>query len=136
MAKEKDSAELVSVAGLAEALAMALKSAQPKELKEGDPEYVARQTAEGWFDTFEKPVFQNAYAANPRMWSAESRARVVQLRPGKYLKGRVTVEVNERGVYLKYPVLGDNMMKNQQYWRDIDDLVGQLWDEMHAPVPA
>lgn len=119
-------------------LAAAIAGLQQKpELKEGDPEYVARQRAEGWFDDFfGKTVLQNAYEAQARGLPEEVRRRVGQLRPGKYLKGRVTVDVNGDVVRLLYPVSGDNLMKNMALWTDFSDLVNQLWAEMHAPVPA
>lgn len=119
-------------------LAAAIAALAPKpELREGDPEYVARQRAEGWFDDFfGKTVYQNAYEAQARGLSEEVRRRVGQLKPGKYLKGRVTVEVNGDVVRLLYPVSGDNMMKNLALWKDFPDMIHQIWAEMSAPVPA
>jgi hypothetical protein len=143
MAAQKDTTETTAVDMaqmgiiIGNAVSQAIAAvAPPRELKEGDPEYVARQQAEGWFDTFDVPVFQNAYEAQARGLSPEVRKRASTLKPGKYLKGRVTVEVDTGGVRIKYPVSGDNMMKNMALWRDFPDLVTQIWDEMHAPVPA
>jgi hypothetical protein len=42
--------------------------------------------------------------------------------------------VNNQGVHLKYPVSGDNMLINRDYWRDFPDLINQIWDEMHVPA--
>lgn len=116
------------------ALAAAIASLAPKpDLKEGDPEYVARQKAEGWFDDFfGKTVYQNAYEAQARGLPEETRRRTSQLKPGKYLKGRVTVEVNGDAVRLLYPISGDNMMINLGHWRSFEDLIDKIWDEMHV----
>jgi hypothetical protein len=131
MAATKELDQNVSTTQLADAFAAAMRSVQPpREIKEGDPEYVARQQAEGWFDTFEVPVFQNAYEAQARGLSADTRYRASHLKPGKYLKGRVSVEVSNSGVHLKYPVSGDNLMKNMALWRDFPDLIDQIWAEM------
>lgn len=136
MAKtESDLSNLGEIIGAAVAQGIAA-IAPRQEMKEGDPEYVARQHAEGWFDTFAVPVFQNAYEAQARGLSAEVRERASTLKPGKYLKGRVTVEVNNQGVHLKYPVSGDNMLINRDHWKDFSDLINKIWDEMHATVAA
>jgi hypothetical protein len=134
MAKtEIDLASLGEVIGAA--VAQGIEAIAPRhEIKEGDPEYVARQQAEGWFDTFEVPVYQNAYEAQARGLSAEVRYRASHLKPGTYIRGRVRVEVNNQGVHLKYPVSGDNMLINRDYWRDFPDLINQIWDEMHVPA--
>ena len=127
---------MVDAGALGAAFAQAVAALAPKpELKEGDPEYVARQKAEGWFDDFfGVKVYQNAYEAQARGLSEEVRRRAGQLKPGAYLKGRVKVEVQGGGevVRLLYPVSGDNMMKNTALWRDFSDLVSQIWDEMQA----
>ena len=129
MAKaEVDLSNLGEVIGAA--VAQGIAAIAPRhEVKEGDPEYVARQQAEGWFDTFERPVYQNAYEAQARGIPADIRQKACRLRSGKYLKGRVTVEANENAVYLRYPVSGDAMMINQTRWSSFEDLIQKLWDE-------
>lgn len=128
MAKEIDLDSLGQVIGAA--LAQGIAATQPpRELREGDPEYVARQQAEGWFDTFEKPVYQNAYEAQARGLSPEVRWRAARLVSGKYLRGRVTVEADDTSVRLKYPVSGDAMLINRDYFRDFSDLITKIWDE-------
>jgi len=126
---------MVPMSALSE-LAAAIAGLQQKpELKEGDPEYTARQRAEGWFDDFfGKKVYQNAYEAQARGLSEEVRRRVSQLQPGTYLKGRVKVENQANGdiVRILYPVSGDNLMINQTKWRDFSDLVNQIWEEMQV----
>src|SRR6185295_604907 len=119
----------------ADALVKALVDLKPKpELTEGSPEYIARLKAEGFHDDFfGKTVYQNAYEAQARGLPEEVRRRASQLVAGKYLKGRVTVDVQHNGdvIRLSYPVKGDAMMQNQAIWKDFSDLVNQLWAEMH-----
>ena len=119
-------------------LAAAIAGLAPKpDLKEGDPEYVERQRAEGWFDDFfGKTILQNAYEAQARGESEQTRRRASELKPGKYLKGRVTVDVNGDVIRLLYPVSGDNLMKNMALWSSFGDLVDKIWNEMHATVAA
>lgn len=135
MAKEEAQLATIDPNALAAAIAAGISSIAPKpELKEGDPEYVARQKAEGWFDDFfGKTVYQNAYEAQARGLSEEVRRRASELKPGMYLHGRVRVETHQNGeiVRLLYPVSGDNMMINQSKWKDFSDLINQIWTEMH-----
>lgn len=120
---------------LAAAIAQGISSIAPRpELKEGDPEYVARQREQGWFDDFfGVTVYQNAYEAQARGLSEDIRRKASQLVPGTYLKGRVRVETHQNGeiVRLNYAVSGDNMLLNQTRWRDFSDLINQIWAEMH-----
>lgn len=149
-------AQTVDINDLASALAAALSQrdkglaesiaglAPKPELKEGDPEYVARQHAEGWFDDFfGATVYQNAYEAQARGETEQTRRRASQLKPGKYIKtkqnpeGRVTVDVLNGGavVRLLYPISGDNKDINRDHWRSFGELVDKIWAEMHpAPV--
>lgn len=126
----------VDMTALAAAIAQGIATIAPqKEIKEGDPEYVARQRAEGWFDDFfGKTIFQNAYEAQARGLSEDIRRKASQLKPGKYIKNRVTVEHHSNGeiIRLLYPVSGDNMMINQTHWRDFSDLIEKIWAEMHV----
>ncbi len=134
-AKEIETAPAVDMNALATAIAQGIASIAPRvEIKEGDPEYVARQQAEGWFDAFDGgvTVLQNAYEAQPRGLSAEVRYRAAHLTPGKYIKGRVTVAVEGNTVRLSYPVKGDAMLINRDYWKDFPDLINQIWNEMQA----
>ena len=127
---------------LAAAIAAGIATIAPKpELKEGDPAYVARQRAEGWFDAFvnadgrQVTVLQNAYEADPRGLPEETRLRAASLRPGSYIKNRVKVTVEHDGalVRLSYPVKGDEMMKNLQHWSSFEDMISKIWAEM-SPV--
>ena len=119
-----------------DALVKALADLKPKpEITEGSPEYIARLKAEGFQDDFfGKTVYQNSYEAQARGLSSDTRKKASELRPGKYLKGRVTVELQQNGdiVRLPYPVSGDHMMKNQALWRDFSDLIAQIWAEMES----
>jgi hypothetical protein len=124
---------------LASAIAQGIATIAPRhEIKEGDPEYVARQHAEGWYDDFfGVTVLQNAYEAQARGLSEETRRRASQLRPGAYIKGRVKVTVEQNGtlVRLSYPVKGDNLQNNRDHWSSFTDLIDKIWAEM-GPTAA
>lgn len=106
-------------------------------LKEGDPEYVARLRAEGLLAEFEKPVFQNGYAANPIGESEETISRASRLAPGKYLGGRVRVDVTPQAVFINYPTVDvTDRMKNMKLWTSFGELITKIWAEMHAHVAA
>jgi hypothetical protein len=139
MAKEQE--QTVSVNDLASAFSAALASVKPaKVIAEGDPEYTERLKAEGFYDFFDNnvKVYQNAYEAQPRGLSEEVRYRAAHLRPGSYIKNRVKVTVENDGavVRLAYPVSGDAMLINRDYFSSFSDLVNKIWDEMHATVAA
>ncbi len=140
MGAKDEHLSLVDTDRLAAAIAAGLATIAPRhEIKEGDPEYVARQRAEGWYDDFYGvTLMQNAYEAQARGVPEEARRRVGQLKAGSYLKNRVKVTVENDGaiVRLSYPVSGDNMMKNVALWKDLADLIDQIWTEQHAPIPA
>ena len=112
------------------------QNAPKREIKEGDPEYTARQKAEGFYDEFDGgvTVLQNAYAAQARGLSEEVRYRAAHLKPGSYLKNRVkvTVESDGRIVRLSYPVKGDAMLINRDHWSSFSDLIQKIWTEMQA----
>jgi len=140
---ERAAIETTSMETLLTALASSIQSIAPKkEIKEGDPEYVERMRADGLYDDFfGKKVFQNAYEAEARGLSEEVRRRASELKPGVYMIGqghkrRVEVSVNGTDITLSYPVKGDNLLINQQHWRDFPDLVNQVWEAMHTPVSA
>lgn len=127
----------IDMNALATAIAAGIATLAPKpELKEGDPEYVARQHAEGWFDDFDGgiKVFQNAYEAQPRGLSKDVRYRAAHLKPGTYIRGRVTVEVDGQGVHLKYKVSGDAMLINRDYFKDFSEMINLIWAEMSPAV--
>lgn len=136
MPKQDDSG--LDMQALATAIAQGIATIAPKpEIKEGDPEYTARLVAEGFFDEFSHPVIQNGYEAQARGLSAEVRERAGTLKAGRYIKNRVTVEVDGKGtVHLKYPNKDNDRIINREHWRDFTDLINQIWAEMHAGVPA
>jgi hypothetical protein len=144
--KQEQEQPQMDMAALAASFAQSIASLAPKaELREGDPEYVERQRKEGWFDDFHGvTIYQNAYEAQARGESAETRLRASQLRSGKYIKtkqnpdGRVTVDVQNGGsvIRLLYPISGDNKDINRDHWRSFAELVDLIWAEMHAKVAA
>jgi hypothetical protein len=128
---------------LAAAIAAGIATIAPKpEMKEGDPEYVAKQKAEGWYDFFtddqgrQVTVLQNAYEAEPRGLPEDVRMRAARLRPGSYIKNRVKVTVERDGaiVRLSYPIKGDEGLKNMQHWSSFEDMISKIWAEMHPAV--
>lgn len=141
MAAKTETTATIDTNALAAAIAAGIAQMAPKpEVKEGDPEYVARQQAEGWFDSFANgvTVYQNAYEAQARGLSAEVRERAAKLKPGSYIRNRVKVTVENDGavVRLAYPVSGDNMLINRDYFASFEDMVNKIWAEMHSPVAA
>jgi hypothetical protein len=140
MGKERESAtEEVNpqTAALIAALSASIAGITPKpEIKEGDPEYVARQRAEGWFDDFfGKRIFQNGYESQARGIPEDVRKRASQLKAGAVTlrKGRkVEVSVNGDDITLHYPIKGDAGLINQQHWADFPDLINQLWEAQNT----
>jgi hypothetical protein len=123
------------------AIAQGITATQPaREPKEGDKEYVAMQEAQGWFDDFDGGVvvLQNAYEAQARGLSADVRFRAAHVKPGSYIRNRVkvTVENDGRIVRFSYPVKGDAMLMNRDYFSSFEDLVNKVWAEMHTPVAS
>ena len=116
-------------------------TAPPKIIKEGDPEYTARLVAEGFYDMFDGvSVVQNGYEAQARGLSAQTRQRASHLAPGRYINGRVRIEVAGNGnVYINYPTKSeDDRNKNRDNWSSFSDLIDKIWAEMEAKslVPA
>jgi len=111
------------------------ENTKPYEPAFGDPAYQERLRAEGHFDTFPLPVYQNGREAEAKGLSAEIRERASGLRAGTYLKTKVkdgvTVERTDKMVHLKYrsQKIEDRMA---QPWRNFEELVTMVWDEMHA----
>lgn len=100
----------------------------------GHPQYQERLREEGVFAEFAAPVFQNGKQAQARGLKAETIEHATQLRPGKYLGGLVEVLRDNRDrVHLVYPhAKVADRMRFQQKVRDFDDLIAQVWGEMHA----
>lgn len=113
-------------------MAKLVENQPTKVITEDSPEYQERLRAEGYYDTFPKPVFQNGRDAEARGLSAEVRERAASLRPGTYIGGKVTVEqAPGGGVHIKYKsrTVEDRMA---QTWRDFSELVNRIWSEMHV----
>jgi hypothetical protein len=99
--KERDQIDVTNLGEIIGAFAVAqgIAAIAPRhEIKEGDPEYVARQHEQGWYDDFfGVTVLQNAYEAQARGLRRSKRGVAPRsLRPGSYLKGRVQVSVEVR----------------------------------------
>ena len=142
--KEKEQAAAAPVdlnqfaSAIGAAVAQGIRETSPKEIKEGDPEYVERLKREGFYDDFDKPVFQNSYQAQARGESEQTRYRATRLQTGTYKIGRtdktnVSVHNADQGVWLTYPIKGDQMLRNQARWHSFEDLINQLWEAGAAP---
>lgn len=111
------------------------KNAPPNEPGFGHPEYQARLREEGFFDQFAVKVWQNGKMAEARGLRKDTIERAAKLTPGTYaVKGiRVDVAVDGRGeVYLSYPsATMTDRMKFAGAVRNFDDLIDQLWAQMH-----
>ncbi len=143
MGSEKQTMTMTDTEKLIAAFTASIASLKPeKEIKEGDPEYVERLRAEGFYDNFAIPVYQNAYEAQARGLPKEVIERAAKLRSGNYIKttanpmGRVEVTNDGKTVVISYPVLGDALMQNTQHWRDFPELINKIWDEMQAQQPV
>jgi hypothetical protein len=137
MAREHVDEVNPQTAALIAALASSISSIAPKpEIKEGDPEYVERQRAEGWFDDFfGKTVLQNGKEAQARGQSERTRKRASELKSGAHLlrkNRKVEVEVNGNTVALFYPTKGDALLINQQSWENFEDLINQIWEQQNT----
>lgn len=119
---------------IAQALA-ALAANQPKRvITEDSPEYQDRLRAEGIFDAFPKPVYQNGRECEPRGLSEETRTRAASLKPGTYTVGRTTVTVDvtsDGGRHIKYRSKSvEERMSYASSWSDFSDLIDKLWAQM------
>lgn len=116
---------------IAQTLQQLVANQPMKVITEGSPEYQERLRAEGVFDTFPKPVYQNGRECEPRGLSEEIRTRAAHLKPGTYLGGKVTVETTPNGgVHLKYKSRSvEDRMRHP--WADFSDLITRIWAEMH-----
>jgi hypothetical protein len=110
------------------------KNAPPNEPGFGHPDYQARLREEGFFADFAKPVYQNGKEAQARGLKPETIDRAPKLRPGKYLGGVVEVAKDHRDrIHLMYASVRERDRLNfAQKVRNFDDLIDQIWTEMHA----
>lgn len=118
--------------GISAALGQLQQQAPKKELTFGDAEYQDRLRAEGFYKTLVAPAFQNGREIEPRILSDETIARLPKLAPGKYIKGHVEVAVDgrDRRHLIYKSATPEDRMRGQSLWRDLDDMVAQIWAEM------
>lgn len=128
MAKDDSAALMERMTAVLEKLG---ENQKPYEPAFGDPAYQARLQAEGHFDTFPKPVFQNGRAAEPRGIAPEIREKAAALKSGTYWGGKVTVEATDKSVHLMYKAtkIEDRM---SQPWRSFEELIERIWTEQSA----
>jgi hypothetical protein len=119
---------------MADILEQLQKNAPPNEPGFGHPDYQARLREEGFFADFAKPVYQNGKEAQARGLKPETIDRAPKLRPGKYLGGVVEVAKDHRDrIHLMYASVRERDRLNfAQKVRNFDDLIDQIWTEMHA----
>jgi hypothetical protein len=137
VAADKHDTGSVDMPALAAAIAAGIATIAPKPvITEGSPEYVARLRQEGFYDEFDHPVFQNGYEAAARGLPAQTRQRASNLKTGRYVGGRVTVDVDGRGaVHIRYPTKTvDERFKNLGLWTSFEDLIDKIWAEMQRPA--
>jgi hypothetical protein len=105
------------------------ENTKPYEPEFGSPAYEARLRAEGHYDTFPIPVFQNGREAEPKGLPAQTRERASALRSGTYWGGKLTVENTGKAVHLKYKSVSveDRM---RQPWKSFADLIDGAFAEM------
>lgn len=126
--------EQVSNAAVMERMTAVLEklgeNTKPYEPGFGDPAYQARLHAEGHFDTFPIPVFQNGRECEARGLSEETRARAAGLVTGTHVGGKLHVEATGKVVHLRYKsaTVEDRM---RQPWRDFTEMVNLAWAEQH-----
>ncbi|HYE17084.1 MAG TPA: hypothetical protein VEA69_01450 [Tepidisphaeraceae bacterium] len=109
-------------------------NAPVQEIGYGHPKFQERLRAEGFFDEFAKPVYQNGLKAEARGLKPETIERAPKLRAGRYLGGKVEVVTDARGgVHLRYANSKvQDRMRFQQLVRDFDDLIDRIWNEMQV----
>jgi len=119
---------------IASVLEQLVAQAPVPEIGYGHPKFQARLREEGFFDEFAAPVYQNGKTAQARGLKPETIEHAPQLRPGKYLGGKVDVAHDAKGrVHLFYPhAKVEDRMRFQAIVRDFDDLIGKIWAEMHV----
>lgn len=121
-------------AKIAAALEQLVAQAPPEEIGYGHPKYQQRLRDEEVFADFAVPVFQNGKQAQARGLKPETIDRVVLLRSGKYLGGRVEVLRDARDrVHLLYKHARiEDRMRFKALVADFDDLIAKIWAEMQA----
>jgi hypothetical protein len=119
---------------LANILQQLVTNQPAKVITEASPEYQERLRAEGYYDTFPKPVYQNGREAEAKGLSPETRTRAATLRPGTYLGGKVTVEGTPNGgIHIKYRSVSVEHRMSQT-WKTFEELVDRIWSEMHPTL--
>jgi hypothetical protein len=97
-------------------------------------EYQQRLRDEGFNDEFPVRVFQNGFLANPRGIPADIRAKVAELKDGKFLGGAVEVQHSSKGDVLLWYKAGttDDRMRFQSVASSFEDLIQKLWTASRA----
>ena len=108
-----------------------------KVITPDSPEYQEMLKAQGFYDSFPRPVYQNGKEADARGLSVETRERAANLKPGKYLGGKMTVDAtNDGGIHLKYK--SRTVEERMQAPANIPfpELIDKIWAEMQHSLTA
>lgn len=112
------------------------ENAPVQEIGYGHPKYQERLKAEGFMDEFASEVFQNGKKAQARGLKPDTIEHAPQLKPGKYLGGKVEVFRDNRDrVHLSYASARiEDRMRLEQLLKGegFDGLIARIWAEMHA----
>jgi len=106
-------------------------NAPAPEIGFGHPKYQERLREEGVFADFPVPVYQNGKKAQARGLQPETISRVAELKPGRYLGGKVEVARDAKNsVHLLYKTgTPDDRMRFYALAPDFDTLIGKIWAE-------
>ena len=113
---------------IAQVLERLADQAPVQEIGYGHPKYQDRLKAEGFMDEFPVKVFQNGREAQARGLKPETILGVADLKPGRYLGGKVEVAKDQKGnVFLMYPhaKIEDRM----RFSPDFNDLIASILAE-------
>jgi hypothetical protein len=120
---------------LAQLMKQLVENQPAKVITESSPEFREMMEKQGLYDSFPKPVYQNGHECEPRGLSEETRTRAANLRPGRYLDGKLVVEAaTGGGVHLKYKsrTIEDRMSGPATI--PFPEMIDKIWAEMHATV--
>jgi hypothetical protein len=123
---------------LADTLSQLQANAKPDQMGFDDPRYQAQMRSEGFYAALPRPVYQNAFAVEPRGLSQDTIDKLMAIPSGKYLHGVVSVTVDEKGrIFLRYPAATiEDRMNFSRVVKDFPDLVDQLYAEAQLLQPA
>lgn len=124
---------------IAAVLEQLLQQAPPEVIGLDHPKFQERLEAEGFNQAFTVPVYQNGKPAQARGLKPETVEHAAQLKPGKYVGGKVEVIHDNKGrIHLFYGGSKvEDRMRVQEWLRgDFNDLIAMIWAEQGSLVAA